>query len=499
MKKSVKSSESQAIKDSLQGVIDYYVARLSSYINAGLLFDACRTAVRSMRLHIYHEVLRDACRECFRGTNVSERNGAYSCDVWGYDGRVWEKLSPVVFSDAVGGAMIRVADVGQVIVTEDWVAKKSQMLNDAYSGVCTSPLVRDASVVGFNNGVWDFSDVDHPVQVDFRERPCVTELLPYDYIPDAGCPMWLSFINTMLPKKDVLRIQKYLGLGVVNRRLMGHSVEDTLWLIGSGANGKSTIAKVVSAVYGANNVSWLSMRELLDRNPMSRQLSLSRIDGRVFNICEEADMSDITKDSDTFKKLCSGTPQSGRDIGKNVREITDIPFMVFMMNNRPSNRRMDAAFRRRLVEIVFKVTVKEEDMDSNLYEKLLTELPGIRNWMIEGYKRLVADGYQFDHTTDDEYMEENEQYFDIFVKHEGLRPSAWAGHNESVQLVSATVLYERFDDFCQRKMLGSDHPSMKQMASDLKRLGFKKPYKRRAAGVFYEVYCDRELDYGIRA
>ena len=490
------SGDSQEVSNSLEGVIKYYSKELQKCINKSLVYDACRESVRSMRLHMYHSILRDACRECFRATNITEKGSTFLCDVWGFNGTVWEKLSPVVFADCIGKAMITVADIGRVIVTEDWVSKKNQMVNDAYAGVCTSPLELDGSIVGFSNGIWDFSDIGHPVLIPFEDRPCITELLPYDYNPDATCPMWLSFINTMLPKKDVYRLQKYLGLGVVNRRLMGRSIEDTLWLIGSGANGKSTIAKVLSLVYGENNISWLSMRELLDRNPMSRQMTLGHIDGKIFNICEEADMNDITRDSDSFKKLCSGAPQSGRDIGRNVREIKDIPFLIFMMNSRPHNKRMDAAFRRRLVDIVFKVSVKEEDMDAGLVDRLESELSGIRNWMIDGYKALVADGYQFDRSSSEEYMEENEQFFDIFAKAEGIRPSAWAGHNERAQLVSAQALLERYDDYCMRKHLCSYHPTMKSMAADLKRLQFQKA-PRKATGVYYEVYCDHLLEYAI--
>lgn len=494
-KKKTESCDTQEVSSGLGGPIGMYSADLQRFIDKGAMKEACMTPVRSMRLHLYHSILRDACRQCFRGTNPVERAGQYSCDVWGFNGRFWEQLQPVVFADAVGAALIACAGLGAVMVTEDWVAKRSQILSDAYSGVCTSPLECSPSVVGFANGVWDFSDVEHPVKVNMRTRPCITSLLPYCFDPKATCPLWVSFLNMMLPRKDVMRLQKYLGLGVVQRRMMGHTVEDTLWLIGSGANGKSTIARVLSAVYGDDRISWLSMRELLDRNPMSRQMTLGRVDGRLFNICEEADMRDITKDSDSFKKLCSGAPQSGRDIGKNVREIKDIPFLIFMMNARPSNKRMDDAFRRRIVEIVFRVSVKEDDMDANLAEKLLSELSGIRNWMIEGYRMLVADGFLFDHSTNEEYQEANEQYFDIFAKHEGLRPSAWAGHGERVQLVSAQALLEQYDEFCQRKMYGRDHQTMKAMAEDLKRLNFHKV--RRTAGIFYEVFCERPLDYAI--
>jgi putative DNA primase/helicase len=238
------------------------------------------------------------------------------------------------------------------------------------------------------------------------------------------------------------------------------------------------------------------MGELLDRNQISRMLTMSNIDGKIFNICSEVDVSDISRGSDAFKRLCSGEPQNARGIGENVRRIYDIPFLIFSMNQRPVNKRMDAAFRRRIVEIVFNQSIREEDMDAGLGDKLKKELSGIRNWMIEGYKMLVRDGFRFDHCNSEDYMEYNDQFFDIFARHDGLRASAWAGRGEKAQLVSFGVLYDKYVEFCQRKGYGQETPSEKSLSQDLKRLNFRKV--RKAAGVFYEVYCENELDYAVK-
>lgn len=482
--------------DRLRAEIGYYSVQLRDCIDRTSLLRAYQVRRRNERLYAYHAVLRDACCKCFRGTEISVKGKSGVCKVWGFDGRVWVVISPSVFMDVVGEAIIGASGAGDFVVTGDWMDKKGEMLSSAYAGVCSSPLLCNPSVVGFSNGVWDFGDIDSPVYHPFEDRMPVTDLLPYDYDPSAVCPLWTSFLGMMLSQKDVMRLQKYLGLGIVNRRMMGHVVEDTLWLIGSGANGKTTIENVVRAVYGYDNISEASMGELLDRNQISRMLTMASIEGKIFNICSEVDMGDISKGSDAFKKLCSGEPQSARNIGRDIHIAYDIPFLIFSMNQKPSNRRMDEAFRRRIVEIVFKATVRRDEMDPQLGSKLRAELPGIRNWMIDGFRRLRSDGFLFDHTSDDDYQEANGQYFDIFARAEGLRASAWAGHNESAQLVGAQVLLERYDEFCMRKMLGCDHPTMRQMVSDMKRLNFHKV--RKAAGVFYEVYCDNELDYSVK-
>ena len=489
-----KKGEKSCIKDVLQAEIGMYSCQLESCIDKDALLRAYQTRRRSERLYAYHSILRDACCSCFRGTSMS--NDGKKCLVWGFNGRYWAPLSPVVFRDSVGQALIAAAGAGDFVVKGDWIEKQNTLLSSAYAGVCVSPLEKNPAIVGFRNGVWDFSDIENPVYHSFSDMMPVTDLLGYDYDPNASCKMWQSFLSMMLSQKDVLKLQKYLGLGCVNRRLMSNVVEDTLWLIGSGANGKTTIEDVVRAVYGYDNVSEASMGELLDRNQISRMLTMSNIDGKIFNICSEVDVNDISRGSDAFKRLCSGEPQNARGIGENVRRIYDIPFLIFSMNQRPVNKRMDSAFRRRIVEIVFNQSIREEDMDAGLGDKLKKELSGIRNWMVEGYKMLVRDGFRFDHVNSDDYMEYNDQFFDIFAKHDGLRPSAWAGRGEKAQLVSFGALYDRYVDFCQRKGYGQETPSEKSLSQDLKRLNFRKV--RKAAGVFYEVYCENELDYAIK-
>lgn len=478
----------------LQAEIGMYCSQLQSCIDRSALLKAYQTRRRSERLYAYHSILRDACFRCFRGTSMS--NDGKKCIVWGFNGRYWAPLSPVVFRDSVGQALIAAAGAGDFVVKGDWIEKQNTLLSSAYAGVCVSPLEKNPAIVGFRNGVWDFSDIENPVYHSFTDMMPVTDLLSYDYDPESGCKMWLTFLGMMLSPKDILKLQKYLGLGCVNRRLMSHVVEDTLWLIGSGANGKTTIEEVVRAVYGYNNVSEASMGELLDRNQISRMLTMSNIDGKIFNICSEVDVNDISRGSDAFKRLCSGEPQNARGIGENVRRIYDIPFLIFSMNQRPVNKRMDAAFRRRIVEINFNQSIREEDMDAGLGDKLKKELSGIRNWMVEGYKMLLRDGFRFDHTNSEDYMEYNDQFFDIFARHDGLRSSAWAGRGEKPQLVSFATLYDRYVDFCKRKGYGQETPSEKSLSQDLKRLNYHKV--RKAAGIFYEVYCENELDYAIK-
>lgn len=471
--------------------IAYYASQLRSCLDKRALTRAYDYSRRSDRLYAYSGIIQDACCSCFRSGSDDSKKAI----VYGFDGRIWVPLLPMVFENVIRDALVSCVDAGNFLVRSDWVDKQSKIMQYAYDGVSASPLGRNPSIVGFQNGVYDFSDIDNPVYHSFDDRLPITDLLPYDYDPSKSCPMWLSFLKMMLAPSEILKLQKYLGLGCVNRRLMSHKIEDTLWLVGGGANGKSTIQRIVRAVYGYDNISEASLSQLLDRNPDARMRAILNIEGKIFNLCDEVDVADITKGSDAFKKLCSGEPQNVRGIGRDIRVARDIPFLVFSMNQTPTNRKMDAAFRRRLVQIDFRCSVREDDMDAELHNKLMQELPGIRNWMIEGYKLLRRDNFLFTHTNDDALAEANEQFFDIFARHEGLRASAWAGHDEKPLLIQSQVLYEKYCDFCEKNQYNMP-TSSKGMVQDLKRLRFES--KRKAAGVFYIVYSDKDIDYAVK-
>lgn len=483
----VRSVDESALHDS----VAWFSGQLKSCMNLKDLVHIYQMPRRSDRLYAYRRLLQDACYKCFRSSLLGDSRRPV---VYGFDGRVWVPLLPVLFENVICETLVGNAGAGDFIVRSDWVDKQSKLMDYAYGGVSASPLGVNSSIVAFSDGVYDFSDVDSPVYYSFDARMPVTDVLPYSYDASAGCPLWLSFLSQVLSPSDVLRLQKFLGLGVVHRRVMGHRVEDSLWLCGGGANGKSTILNIVRAVYGYHNISDASLGQLLDRSPDGRMRALYSIQGKIFNICDEVDIRDISGGSDAFKKLCSGEPQHVRGIGRDIQVAYDIPFLILSMNQLPSNRNMDAAFRRRIVRIDFRCSVRDSDMDLSLQSRLMEELPGIRMWMLEGYKLLRRDNFRFSKVSYDEsLMEASEQFFDLFCIEQKLRPSRWVGHDERPFVVQSSVLYEKYVDFCRKNQYPL--PSQRMMSMDLRRLGYRS--ERRAAGVFYEMYSEKMPYYGI--
>jgi len=479
-----KAQDKLALIDELSNVI-------FKSLDAKSLRAAYQQARFGDRVYGYQEVVLSACASCFK---------SYMGDVYYFDGRIWSVLSDIVLENSLNKALVRGG-----VPKADIINSRSKLMYSARGGASMSPLELSASVIGFRNGVWDFTDIDNPVYHSFDDRMPIIGILPYDYDPSAGCPKWLAFLESILPKGERMKLQKYLGLGCASRKNMSHKIEETLWLIGNGANGKSTIFDVVRGVYGSDNISYVGLDTLLSGSSEVRARFIGSIVGKVFNYCSEIQSDDISKYADTFKSLCSGEPQTVRRLGCNPETTFDIPFLVFNMNRRPTNKSMDKALLRRLLFIPFKTSVSADDMNRELSTELLKELSGIRNWMIEGYKMLVRDNYQFNSTKDNDnemtdYMLENGQTVQVFLNKKGFNCNRRTGHwEDKVQWVSASALYEDYVSFCEKWL--QDPLNQRAFGGEMSRLGWHDSNgnrKRTGTGYVYGIFSDKTIDYALK-
>lgn len=469
-------------------LIDTLTSLIYKALDSKALLDVYREPRYTDRLYGYQDIIMKVSSRVFR---------MYMDDVYWHDGRIWRPLEDFVLETAINRALVKGG-----VPKSDIVNYRMKLLHFARGGASMSPLELSPSVIGFSNGVWDFTDIDNPVYHSFAERMPIVDILPYEYDPMAGCPKWLAFLQSILPKGEILKLQKYLGLGCADRKKMTHKVEETLWLVGNGANGKSTIFDVVRGVYGANNISYVGLDTLLGGSSEVRARFIGSIVGKLFNYCSEIQADDMSRYADTFKSLCSGEPQTVRRLGHNPETTFDIPFLIFNMNQKPQNRRMDQAMARRLIFIPFRTTVSAADMNRELSSELMKELPGIRNWMIEGYKALVRDDYRFDLTeaADDEmvsYMLENGQSVQVFLQKKGYSCNRRTGHwEDKAQWVLASALYEDYANFCSQWL--QEPLTSRAFGGEMSRLGWHETggcKKRTSIGYAYGIFCETDIPY----
>lgn len=473
MEKGVNSSQDSLIRQLRD--------EFASGINKKRIVDAYHQQRYGDRLYDYQNLVFDIGRKCLRSLHGQ---------IYYFDGVVWkpfDRSSSSCMEYALRDAMSKMG-----VDKNDIVKSSRTLVSSLRDGAIVSPLEVSPSLVGFRNGVWDFSDMDNPIRYKFSDRMAVTQLLDYDYDPNATCPNWIGFLKSILPDSEIITLQKYLGLGCVNRAAMSHRVEESLWLIGGGGNGKTTITNVITGVLGAWNISVESLSNLVSGNPDVRARLLAGVVGRTFNICDEVQSYDITRHEDAFKSLCSGSPQTIRRIGGDFETAYDIPFMIFSMNRKPSNSNLDKAMMRRLVFIPFRAKVTEKDMRRDLDVILRQEYSGIRNWMMQGYRNLAADDYKFvsgsvSEAEKRDYMVENRQTVRVFFDDNGIRETLRVGAlDEKPRIVLANALFQEYCAWCEFR--GYEHEEFNGFSRAMTRMGVKKDHKN--IGNIYYLYFD---------
>ena len=231
-----------------------------------------------------------------------------------------------------------------------------------------------------------------------------TSQLGFEYDNKATCDHWLKFIHDVLIMPDLEPdqtlidfVQEAFGYSLTAR--VEHEI--SFWLIGIGANGKSTLLSVLEALAGS---AALQMNlGLLGRD----QYQLADIGGKRVVICSEAPQTTVA--DAILKAMVSGDPMRVRAIRGNPFTVTPQAKIWWAMNNPPIINDSSEGFWRKLRVIPFNRTFNTAARDKKLKGKLLQELPGIFNWALEGLRRL-------DHVGDFTECDQIEELTDLYRK-----------------------------------------------------------------------------------
>lgn len=231
--------------------------------------------------------------------------------------------------------------------------------------------------INFKNGVLDLDTmelIDHSIEFGFRY------VLPYDYDANAKAPVFEKFLKDITNDRHDLAdtLIQFAGYAISN---------DSCWatkaliMTGEGANGKSTLIKVLQQLVGSDNFSSLTMLEL--KSPTARKL----LDGKLFNISEETPTQALT-DSALFKNLIGGGDMTVKMLYKQEYSIVNRAKFMFACNTLPPTKDVSKGFFRRLIIVPFDVEFEGDKVDHLIDNKLAAELPGIFNVIVDGYFRL---------------------------------------------------------------------------------------------------------------
>lgn len=244
-------------------------------------------------------------------------------------------------------------------------------------------------VVAFTNGnlnvVTRRFDVPEPGHRTLSEHILP---FPYDVHEQGPDPRWLSFLREVLGDDEdkVKFLQEFVGAALHGRAAawQTHPV-----LVGSGANGKSTLIKVLRALFPKDAVS--------SSSPSSWSATFGRatLANAMLNLVTDMDERELLKDSGSIKAILSADPIEIEKKFKDRFVLVPKAGHVFACNRLPTSADRSHGFFRRFVVLQFDRVFAPHEQDHRLEEFLTSKhvLSGIYSWAREGYERRVKQGH----------------------------------------------------------------------------------------------------------
>jgi putative DNA primase/helicase len=242
------------------------------------------------------------------------------------------------------------------------------------------------SEVPFENGVLSLTTakIRQHDPSDYLEN-----VIPHEYSHGVTSTLWERCLDDYFGsdedgKQKIAALQEFFGYV-----LLPHArYKKALMLYShSGDTGKSTIKEMLEYLVGASGACHIGLDTMGDR------FALAPIIGKRLNSVSEQSVNVRIADG-KFKELV-GTqePVQIERKGKDPFEYTPIAKHVICTNNLPRiDDTTNAVYNRLLVIELTRVVTKK---DTQIWNKLKAEFPGILAWAVEGAKRLNAAGGEF--------------------------------------------------------------------------------------------------------
>lgn len=209
-----------------------------------------------------------------------------------------------------------------------------------------------------------------------------TARVPFDYNPHAPVPTrWFEFLDSIWGSDpDSIRtLQEIFGYVLSGRR----DLQKIILIVGPTRSGKGTIAAVLTALVGAAHVANPTLAGL------STNFGLAPLIGKTLAIIGDARMP--REVGGVVENLLMISGQDRINIDRKHRDawIGQLPAQIIMMSNElPPMPDAAAAIVGRL--LVLRMTRSfYGNEDRGLLDALMTELPGIFNWALDGLDHLT--------------------------------------------------------------------------------------------------------------
>jgi len=259
--------------------------------------------------------------------------------------------------------------------------RNEQLHSDSALNPCSS------NIINCKNGELHFVDDRWLLRKHKREN-YFTYQIPLAYDPEAQAPRFTQFLQEIFDgDEDCIKKMQVL------LEMMGYTLLTTckyerfIILVGNGANGKSVMLSILTALIGERYISAITPSQF------SNRFQLAHLAGKMANIVTEISQGTDIEDG-RLKAIVSGETITAEHKHKTPFEFRPYATCWFGTNHMPSTTDYSNAIFRRAIILSFNRKFEGKDCDPNLTEKLLNELSGIFTLALHAIGNILA-GKQF--------------------------------------------------------------------------------------------------------
>lgn len=299
-----------------------------------------------------------------------------------YNGKYWQVITDEVaeaeIQKAMRGRDFPMSTVNNTITT----VRRFATRND---------FRPDPNIIAFRNGVmnldgWDMGMVDKSLLPHHKKYQALG-MLDFDYDPNADCPTFKRFLNESLENDEERKslLLEFLAYCMV----WDYRHQKSLFMVGASRAGKGVITNtVLRALIGRDVYAATSLSSLAGDHGLA-QLMHAKV--AVIGDAHHGQRDRINRAKEVLLNITGNDFVSVNP--KNKAEIsTQIPARVIMStNDYPRFSDNANALLNRYLILPFNVSFAGRE-DPELPKKLLAEMPGIFNLVLEHLMKLGARG-----------------------------------------------------------------------------------------------------------
>ena len=363
--------------------------------------------------------------------SILKQNWEYKKGVGWYhwDGHIWQ--APM---DDKGGEDCLLSQIREFRVAQNWLNNTDNQCLEEFKKLKISngkleQQWNNSQYLAFKNGYLNCQTGEFTPPI---KEGMVTSFLPFDYQENTSCNQWFKWLEFTFggDYNKIQYLRAWMRWILQPKEDKDYSIEATLWVIGKPRTGKSTFFSVLMGLVGKQNIGMFQPNDIQNENKLyglyNKKLAIN------------TDVDAFINDIPLYNRICSNEYVPLKNLYHNCFTDRLNTVTVLGMNQELTFKGGGSeGLQRRLHVIRFEK--KPEHIDTELKEKLLSELPAIFAWV---WQLSLTDTKQILNwrILDDvkQVYESNHPEIDF------LRQEYAEGRK-----IKASVIYEDYSDWCK--------------------------------------------------